>query len=126
MPPSPLNYKVLCASGEPAAPLLVPIPHSSTVVPADVRQSLLLDNIELEKELLLMTDWYTDQLFNHALEVEGMMFVNRLSRFVIDPERFPNDTDEMMASRGMGQFIRRLQMAVPCEGRAWVPTAKPF
>lgn len=97
-----LNYEVLCASDEPLVPLLVHIPHSSTVVPADVRHGLLLDDIELERELLVMTDWYTDQLFNHVLDVGGTMFVNRWSRLVVDPERFPNDAEEIMAVRGMG------------------------
>ncbi|MBM4121850.1 MAG: N-formylglutamate amidohydrolase [Nitrospira sp.] len=98
----PLNYEVLCVSDEPKAPLLVHVPHSSTVVPAHVRPNILLDDRELQRELLVMTDWYTDQLFDHAVTIGGMMFVNRCSRLVVDPERFPNDADEIMAGRGMG------------------------
>lgn len=96
------NYEVLCASNEPTIPLLVHIPHSSTYIPPDVRQTLLLNDLELDQELRVMTDWYTDELFNHALDIGGMMFVNRCSRLVVDPERFPNDAEEVMAGRGMG------------------------
>jgi len=99
---NPLSFEVLCTSNELLAPLLVHVPHSSTMITADVRQTLLLDDVELEQELLVMTDWYTDQLFNHALDLGGMMFVNRCSRLVVDPERFPDDAEEVMASRGMG------------------------
>ena len=82
--------------------LLLHIPHTSTVVPAHVRQSLFFDDIELKRELLVMTDWYTDPLFNHALDFGGMMFVNSCSRLAVDPGRFPDHTEEVMASRGMG------------------------
>ena len=99
---SPRNYEVLYGSDDPIIPLLVHVPHSSIVVPPAVRQSLRLNDIDLERELLRMTDWYTDQLFNPVLELGGMLFVNRLSRFVVDPERFPNDAEAVMARHGRG------------------------
>jgi len=39
------------------------IPHSSQWVPAEVRQTILLDDAALNNELLRMTDAYTDELF---------------------------------------------------------------
>ena len=96
------NFSVLCRTNEPEVPLLVHVPHCSTVIPDGVRRGLLLNDQELEIQLLKMTDWFTDELSDHALALGGMMFVNRLSRLVIDPERFPNDADEVMAKRGMG------------------------
>lgn len=38
------------------------IPHSSAVIPTDVRRTLLLSDGELERELRAMTDWYTDEV----------------------------------------------------------------
>jgi hypothetical protein len=39
------------------------IPHSSRHIPAEERQAICLDDAELDKELLRMTDAYTDELF---------------------------------------------------------------
>lgn len=104
---SPCKYEVLCASDESRVPLLVHVPHSSTIIPTDVRRTLLLNDNELDRELLVMTDWYTEKLFNQSLDFGGMMFVNRCSRLVVDPERFPNDADEIMSSRGMGAIYTK-------------------
>lgn len=41
------------------------IPHSSFLVPFEIRESLHLSDEGLQRELLLMTDWFTDQLFTH-------------------------------------------------------------
>jgi N-formylglutamate deformylase len=77
------------------------IPHSSRHVPAEERQTILLDDAELNRELLRMTDAYTDQLFP-VTPVEADRVVFPLSRLVCDVERFPSDEDEPMAGRGMG------------------------
>lgn len=46
-----------------------------------------------------MTDWYTDELFC----VKGSdRLLHSVSRLVVDPERFPDDTDEVMAQCGLG------------------------
>ena len=49
-----------------------------------------------------MTDHHTDDLFSSALEHGGTLFINKFSRLVVDPERFPNDQDEPMSVKGMG------------------------
>lgn len=88
------------------APAVLHIPHSSSVVPADIRTSLCLSDEELERELLLMTDWYTGELF--ALPCEQAMPVRfPISCLVLDPERFLDDSMEIMASRGMGVIYTR-------------------
>jgi N-formylglutamate deformylase len=77
------------------------IPHSSRHVPAEERQTILLDDAELNSELLRMTDAYTDELFP-VTPVEAGRVVFPLSRLVCDVERFPSDEDEPMIARGMG------------------------
>ena len=77
------------------------IPHSSVYVPDDVRKSLVLDDQELKTELLKMTDHYTEELFSEF----GNVFtycIYSVSRLVVDPERFTDDANEPMASKGMG------------------------
>ena len=80
------------------------VPHASTVIPADVRERIVLDGEQLAAELAAMTDWHTDTLAMAAAEAAtspSLVFRNRLSRLVVDPERFPDDR-ETMASIGMG------------------------
>lgn len=89
--------------GSPSA-LIVHVPHSATWIPIAERRAILLGDDALDAELALMTDWYTDRLAFDALDAAGVgatVFVNRASRLLVDPERFPDDT-EVMASVGMG------------------------
>jgi N-formylglutamate deformylase len=80
---------------------IIHIPHASTVVPADVRRTFVLSDAELERELLRLTDRYTDELFHLPSEL-ALPVVYGVSRLVVDPERFPDDALEPMAARGMG------------------------
>ncbi len=77
------------------------IPHDSTVVPAQVRRKLLLNDSALAIELQHMTDHLTHSLF---AEPQGEAAVVRapVSRLVVDVERFVDDEAEPMAARGMG------------------------
>ena len=92
--------------------IIIHVPHSSRFIPADVRSDLLLSDVELESELDQITDSKTDELAYSALEkISGeiptpTLFVNKLSRFVIDPERFP-DEREVMNQVGMGAVYRK-------------------
>lgn len=81
--------------------IVVHVPHASVVVPDDVRASLLLGDGDLESELVAMTDRYTDELFALPSGVAATV-VFPVSRLVVDPERFPDDSDEPMSSKGMG------------------------
>lgn len=75
------------------------IPHASTFVPPDVAKSFLLDDTQLQREILLLTDWYVDELFSW-LGDRAISF--GISRLVLDPERFIDEEHEVMASKGMG------------------------
>lgn len=82
--------------------ILAHVPHSSTAMPGMLRWTVNLDDDELAKELLRVTDHFTDDIFDSLTYVGGVMFVNRLTRLVIDPERFRNDEDEVMSKQGAG------------------------
>lgn len=86
----------------PRIPLLWHIPHSSQHIPQDIRQSFLVDDIELETELLKVTDRYVDELFSSVYEIGGVSAVYNYSRLVVDPERFEDDEFEPMSPRGRG------------------------
>lgn len=82
-------------------PIILHIPHSSKVIPDSIREQFVLSDEELNNELLLMTDAYTEELFVSNKTVhETIIFP--VSRLVVDPERFINDHLEPMSEIGMG------------------------
>ncbi len=98
-----MNYEVVYPrSSIERKPLLVHVPHSATYIPESYRDQICLDDTELSTELLAMTDRFTDQLFTPARSCGATLFLNKVSRLVMDPERFPDDQTEAMAAKGMG------------------------
>ena len=91
--------------GDPSSTVIIHVPHASRHIPIWVRAGLLLDESALERELDAMTDAHTDVVAERAADlVDGprpWLFINQLSRLVVDPERFPDDRKEMNAA-GMG------------------------
>jgi N-formylglutamate deformylase len=85
----------------PSPDLLLHIPHSSRLIPPEERAELAPDDRTLALELLRMTDAFTDDLFAPT-PFEAARVVFPVSRLVCDVERFPYDSDEPMAFRGMG------------------------
>jgi len=70
--------------------VLLHIPHSSTYIPADLRETILLSDKEISAELLRMTDHYTHELFqcDPCFAAHVIFLVRRL---IVDPERFLDD-----------------------------------
>jgi N-formylglutamate deformylase len=102
-------------------PVVVHVPHSSTFVPSDMRDSFSLLEAELKREILRLTDWYIDELFSSVKELGGAAVLYPLSRLVVDPERFEDDAQEIMASKGIGVIYTRTSdgrelRAAPSEG----------
>ena len=96
------NYLII--PGDTQSRVLLHVPHSSREIPAIVRPQLLLDDSELNQELDEMTDSATDYLAMQSAKnatLKPWLFINLLSRLVIDPERFP-DERESMNEVGMG------------------------
>lgn len=101
--------------GDPASPVLLHVPHGSRTVPADVRAGILLDDAALERELDLITDARTQDIAAHAARAAAVTpwrFVNERSRLVVDPERFPDEREEMRAV-GMGAVYTRTTRRAP-------------
>ncbi|GGL66032.1 hypothetical protein GCM10010129_06920 [Streptomyces fumigatiscleroticus] len=91
------------------SPVILHVPHSAREIPSDVRAGIVLDDAELERELDHITDAHTAEIAEAAAErcgVRPWRFVNRLSRLVVDPERFPDEREEMLAV-GMGAVYTR-------------------
>jgi N-formylglutamate deformylase len=87
-------------------PLILHVPHSATLIPDDIRRDFLLNDEELQRELLLMTDAYTDDLFRLYDEASCQIRFP-VSRLAVDVERFEDDAHEPMSKVGMGVFYTR-------------------
>jgi N-formylglutamate amidohydrolase len=90
--------------GAPDSPVILHVPHASREITPAARASLLIDDEELREEFDHLTDAHTDELARRAAEsadTRPWIFRNRWSRLVVDPERFPDDREEMRAV-GMG------------------------
>jgi N-formylglutamate deformylase len=78
--------------------VLLHVPHAGTAIPAWTRPHLVLDDAALAAEIAALTDHHTDVVALDAAEraaVRPWALVNRVSRFVVDPERFPDEREEM-------------------------------
>lgn len=104
------------ARQSPPRAVVLHIPHSSRYVPPRERQTILLDDAQLDIELLRMTDAYTNELFP-STPVEAGRVIFPASRLVCDVERFSSDEREPMANRGMGVIYTRTSMGEPLRVR---------
>lgn len=97
------------ARGAADSPVILHIPHASREISADARWQILLDDAALSTELDHMTDSHTDLIADRAAAGASILpwtFANQWSRLVVDPERFPDEREEMRTV-GMGAVYTR-------------------
>ena len=95
--------------GSARSPVVLHVPHGSRHIPEPARERILLDDAALALELDRMTDADTGPLAARAARAAGeppWVFENLVSRLVVDPERFPDEREEMRAV-GMGAVYTR-------------------
>ncbi|MCT7356076.1 N-formylglutamate amidohydrolase [Streptomyces sp. 15-116A] len=103
----PQSFELL--PGDAGSSVILHVPHSSREIPGEVRGGIVLSDGELAGELDHITDAHTAEIAEAAASAAGVTpwrFVNRLSRLVVDPERFPDEREEMLAV-GMGAVYTR-------------------
>jgi N-formylglutamate deformylase len=102
-------------SGNSASPVILHVPHSSRVVPDEIRRALLVTDAQLAHELDEITDAHTDTIAARAADVADSRpwtLRNDLSRLVVDPERFPDEREEL-AAVGRGAVYTRTASGSP-------------
>ena len=82
--------------------IILHIPHSSVNIP--FFNGYLINNKLLDNELRLLTDWYTDELFDLPFSKVTAPF----SRIFCDTERFDDDSLEIMSQSGMGMYYTHM------------------
>ncbi|MFI8193509.1 N-formylglutamate amidohydrolase [Streptomyces sp. NPDC085946] len=121
MTSAPPSFELLPGAGD--SPVILHVPHSAREIPARVRADILLDDAGLERELDHITDAHTAELAAEAAgraRVTPWRFVNRLSRLVVDPERFPDEREEMLRV-GMGAVYTRTTHREPLRPAGFDP-----
>jgi N-formylglutamate deformylase len=101
--------------GSPRSPVVLHVPHGSRRIPGPVRAAILLTDADLAVELDRMTDTDTGLLARRAADRAARapwIVENPLSRLVVDPERFPDEREEMRAA-GMGAVYTRTSHGLP-------------
>lgn len=88
------------------------IPHDSVEIPKVVKNQFILNDEQLARELLLMTDHYTWNIFARDIDPANVVRAP-VSRLVVDVERFINDDEEPMSARGMGVIYTHTSQGNP-------------
>ena len=82
--------------------LVLHIPHSSTEIP--LLDGYVSSQDEIQEEIIKLTDWYTDDLFDSEMDDK---IVAPFSRIFCDVERFADDELEVMSKFGMGVLYEK-------------------
>ena len=82
--------------------LVLHIPHSSTEIP--LLNGYVSTQDEIQNEIIKLTDWYTDDLFDSEVDDK---IVTPFSRIFCDVERFADDELEVMSKFGMGVLYEK-------------------
>lgn len=86
--------------------VILHVPHDSVVIPPEVREQFVLSDHELAGELDRWTDHHTFDLFVSPEYAEQAVRA-RVSRLVVDVERFAEDRAEPNAQHGWGAVYTR-------------------
>ena len=90
--------------------MILHIPHSSKTIKEGYRDLYQLDDVDLQQELILMVDAYTDELYQSG-KATRVLF--EFPRLLVDVERFPDDKDEPMSKKGMGMIYSHTAFGLP-------------
>ena len=92
-------------------PVLLHLPHDSTVIPSADRADYLISAADLGLEQLRLTDWHTAALYAEGMPTDEIVCAE-VSRLVVDVERFADDRLERCSAFGMGATYVQT-----CDGR---------
>lgn len=81
--------------------IVLHLPQASTFLSEDLLQDFFLSDQELQEELNRITDHARDRISQQVFP-EAKAIVFPVSRLIVDPERFSDDSQERMSQLGMG------------------------
>ena len=77
-----------------ASPLVVEVPHAGLEIPADLREPLIATKVQRRRD----ADLFVDRIYAAAPAVGAALLVARVSRYVCDLNRDPQDVDAQAVS----------------------------
>jgi N-formylglutamate amidohydrolase len=93
------------------SPIICNVPHSGTIIPEEFRGDFVLSQKDLDEEALYMADNFTNYLYGELVYVSSSI-ISKISRVVLDIERFQNEADEPMSKVGMSALYTRTSSGV--------------
>jgi len=90
-----VSYVELTRPHTTPSPVLVEVPHSGLQVPAEVEPEIEATPLAVLRD----SDIYVDQLYQRAPENGATLLVSRVSRYVVDLNRGPDDVDSAAVPR---------------------------
>lgn len=90
-----MSFVELTAPKTTATPVLVEVPHSGLQVPPDVEPEIEATPLAVLRD----SDIYVDQLYERAPNQGATLLVSRVSRYVVDLNRGPDEVDSAAVPR---------------------------
>ena len=91
--------------------VLFHIPHSSKRIPKHCNSQFVLSKSALKNELILMSDYKTKALY--SFDKRQKRLIAKVSRLVLNTERFVDDETEIMSKVGMGVIYTKTSNGSP-------------
>ncbi len=91
---------------------VIHVPHASIEIPSNIRNQFLLADRDLYQEAIESADLYTDTLAKEAWPT-AQIICSDVSRLVVDVERYPDDTEELMSEYGRGMIYTSTHLGRP-------------
>ena len=86
--------------------LLIHVPHASTHIPENLRKDFIVEDDLIDRESSISADLYTEQLARQAWPMATIIEA-KISRIVLDVERYEDDSKEIMSKFGRGIIYTR-------------------
>ena len=86
--------------------LIIHVPHASTHIPENLRKDFIVENDLIDRESSISADLYTEQLARQAWPMATIIEA-KISRIVLDVERYEDDSKEIMSKFGRGIIYTR-------------------
>ena len=88
------------------SPIICNVPHGGVLIPYEFVSDFSLSKDELEQEVKYMADNYTDNLFSELINISSFI-KSKISRVVLDIERFKEEENEPMSKVGMSALYTK-------------------